>query len=224
MKTLKQLSEQLKDRINQFIETTDNNENSFERTTAEMKNRFQEAKKLVAIAIAKEQMLKSEYQQAIVALDISKKKAEIVSQSQHSENNIDAQQQVTQHQNRVNELEQQMHAQEAIVTDLTVLLKEFYQQFRSISIDLDNLYQRQQQSKTRADFNKLFAEFDLSDANNAIHQAKEELKKTEAEAKKWEKHNQRKRNQSENKKDEDFNVDEALAALKRDILGSSQND
>ncbi len=224
MKTLKQISEQLKDGINQFIDSAESNENNVDSATDEMKMRIEEAKTFVATEIAKEQLLKTEYQQAVQTLNRSREKAELVSQTQDSETNNDAQQRVYQHQNRVNELETQIHAQEAIVADLIAALKEIYQQFRSTSVDLDNLSQRHQQAKSRANFNKLLAEFELSDARIAIHQAEKELRNAEAEAIVWEKRRQRKNNQDMNKKEEGFNVDEALAALKKDILGSSQND
>ena len=224
MKTLKQITEQLKDGINQFIEKAENGETLVEKTTEEMKKRIQEAKTLIATAMVEEQRLKREYQQAVEVLNSSREKAELDSKSYDAENEKEAQHRINQHQNRANELESQIHKQEQVITELTVALKDFYQQFHGISIELKELSQRHQQAKTRAEFNKILAEFELSDANNVIQHAEEALREAEAEAKHWEKRRQQNSEQSEMEKEDVFDVDGALEALKRDILGSSQND
>ncbi len=221
MKTLKQITEQVKESINQFIEETENGEILVEKSTEEMKKRIQEAKGLIATAIVEEQRLKREYQQVIEALNSLREKTETASQSLDAENEKEAQHLINQHQNRANELEGQIHEQEQVINELTGALKDFYQQFHEISIKLKELSQRHQQAKTRSEFNKILAEFELSDANNVIQHAEEALRKAEAEAKQWEKRRQRNSEQSDMKKEEAFNVDDALEALKRDILGSN---
>lgn len=230
MKRLKQISEQIKESINQFIETAENQKSPIEKTIFDMKKRILEAKKLAAVAIAEAQMLKRTYQEAVDTAEMWRKKADDASQNGDTDRSTAAQQREQQHLQRANDLEQQIHAQEAVVADLKTALKEFYQQFRNAVKRAKTLLQRQKQAETTAEFYKtttefykLLAEFDLPDDNVVFQQAEQEVKETEAEAKMWKERNRRGAVQPETSKD-NSNLDEVLAALKDDILGSSQND
>jgi hypothetical protein len=57
--------------------------------------------------------------------------------------------------------------------------------------------------------------------SNALEQAEQKLKKTEAEAELWEKRNRRTETQPKTNEDA-FNLDQELAKLKKDILGSKE--
>ena len=223
MKKLKQISEQIKENIDQFIEAAENNKSPLEEIIVDMKRRIAEAKELVATAIAEEQRLKKAYQETVDTVEMWGKKADAASQDGDTEKLTAAQQRKQQHLQRANDLERQIHAQEAVVTDLKTALYEFYQQFRDAAKRAEMLSQRQKQAETRAEFYKLLAEFDISDDKIVFQQAEQALKETEAKAKMWKERNRRATVQTETNQ-KDSNLDEALAALKNDILGSSQND
>jgi phage shock protein A len=223
MKSLKQISEQIKENIDQFIEAAENNKSPLEKTIADMKKRIAAAKGLVATAIAEVQRLKRAYQETVNTAEMWDKKADAASQDGDAERATAAQQRKQQHLQRANDLERQIHAQEAVVADLKTALHEFYLQFRDASKRIETLSQRQKQAETRAEFYKLLAEFDLPDDNVVFQQAEQELKEKETEAKMWEKRNRRTKVQTETS-EEDSDLDAALAALKSDILGRSQND
>ena len=219
MKRLKQISEQIKENIDQFIAAAESNQSLLGKTIADMKKRIAEAKELVATAIAEEQRLKQAYHEAVETARVWREKADATSQDEHTKNVKEAQQ----HLQRANDLERQIHAQEAVVADLKTALYEFYQQFRDAAKRAETLSQRQKRAETRAEFYKLLAEFDLSNDNVAFQQAEQELKEAEAKAEIWEQRNRRATVQTETTED-NLNIDEALAALKSEILGSSQND
>ncbi len=223
MKRLKQISEQIKENIDQFIDAAENNKSPVEKTIADMKKRIAEAKELVSTAIAEVQRLKRVYLETVNTAEMWDKKADAASQDGDAERSTAAQQRKQQHLQRANDLEQQIHVQEGIVADLKTALHEFYQQFRDASKRIETLSQRQKQAQTRAEFYKLLAEFDLPDDNSAFQQAEQKLKETEAKAKMWEERSLRTKLQTETS-EEDSDLDAALAALKSDILGSSQND
>ena len=219
MKRLKQISEQIKENIDQFIAAAENNKSPLEKTIVDMKRRIAEAKELVATAIAEEQRLKQAYHEAVETAQVWREKVNATSQDGHTKSVKEAQL----HLQRVNDLERQIHAQEAVVADLKTALYEFYQQFRDAAKRAETLSQRQKQAETRAEFYKLLAEFDLSEDNVAFQQAEQELKETETEAEMWEQRNRRAAAQTETIED-NLDIDETLAALKNEILGSSQND
>ena len=114
MKRLKQISEQIKEGINQFIDTAENNESLLDKTIADMKRRITEAKDLVATAIAELQRLKRAYQEAVEASQMWGEKADIASQKCDTESAKEAQQREQQYLQRANDLDQQIHAQEAV--------------------------------------------------------------------------------------------------------------
>ena len=219
MKRLKQISEQIKENIDQFIAAAESNQSLLGKTIVDMKKRIADAKELVATAIAEEQRLKQAYHEAVETARVWHEKADATLQDEHTKNVKEAQQ----HLQRANDLEQQIHAQEAVVANLKTALYEFYQQFRDAAKRAETLSQRQKRAETRAEFYKLLAEFDLSNDNVAFQQAEQELKETEAKAEMWEQRNRRATVQTETTED-NLNIDEALAALKSEILGSSQND
>ena len=109
------------------------------------------------------------------------------------------------------------------LANLKTALHEFYHQFRNAAKRTETLSQRQKQAEALTEFYKLLAEFDLPDENIAFQQAEQKLKETEAEAKMWEERNRRTQVETETSAEES-ELDAALAALKEDILGSSQND
>lgn len=219
MKRLKQISEQIKENINQFIEAADNNESPLDKTIVDMKERIAEAKELISTEIATLSSLRHAYQEAADKVKVWDEKEAAALQDDNTEHANEAQQRKQQHLQRANDLEQQIQTQEAVVDDFKTALKEFYQQFRNASEQIKTLSQRQKQAETRAAFYKLLAEFELPDANIAFQQAEQVLKNTEAEAKMWEKRNRRTTVQSEPAK-KDSDLDEALATLKKDVLGS----
>ncbi|MDE0314463.1 MAG: PspA/IM30 family protein [Candidatus Poribacteria bacterium] len=222
MKRLKQISEQIKENIDQFIAAAENNKSpleEIEKTIVDMKKRIAEAKELVATAIAEEQRLRQAYHEAAKTAQVWREKVDATLQEGQTKSVKDAQQ----HLQRAHDLERQIHAQEAVVSDLKTALYEFYQQFRDAAKRAETLSQRQKQAETRAEFYKLLAEFDLPDDNSTFQQAEQKLKETEAEAKMWEERNRRATSQTETP-EADSDLDQALAALKSDILGSSQND
>lgn len=223
MKRLKQISAQIKENIDQFVEAAENNKSPLEKTIVDMKRRIAEAKELVAAAIAEEQRLKQAYQEAVDEAKMWRKKVDAALHSNNKERANEIQQREQQYLQQANDLKQQIHAQEAVVADLKTALYEFYQQFRDAVKRVETLSQRQKQAETRAEFYKLLAEFDLPDDNIVFQQAEQELKKTEAKAEMWEERTRRATDQMEIP-EKDSDLDETLAALKSDILGSSQND
>jgi predicted nucleic acid-binding Zn-ribbon protein len=117
-------------------------------------------------------------------------------------------------------LEKRILAQQNVVDDLKTTLLEFYRQFQDVSKRATTLVHRQKQAETRAEFYKLLAEFDLPD-NITFEQAEQKLKAAEDRAETWEQRNRSTAVKVE-KSEDDFDVDEALAALKSDVLGNSQ--
>ncbi len=223
MKRLKQISAQIKENIDQFVEAAENNKSPLEKTIVDMKRRIAEAKELVAAAIAEEQRLKQAYREAVDEAKMWRKKVDAALHNNNKERANEIQQREQQYLQQANDLKQQIHAQEAVVADLKTALYEFYQQFRDAAKRAETLSQRRKQAETRAEFYKLLAEFDLPDDNIVFQQAEQELKKTEAKAEMWEERSRRATDQMEIP-EKDSDLDETLAALKSDILGSSQND
>ena len=222
MKSLRRISEQIKDSINQFMDAIDDNESLIKKTIDDMRIRINEAKEHVATAIGELNRLKYTYTEAVKTAQMWKNKVDSASQDQNPETENNAEK-LQQHLQRVNELEQQIQNQETIVADLTSALKEFHQQFREASKRVETLSHQQKQAETREEFYKLLAEFDLPDENTAFQQAEQELKETEARAKMWEERNRTSPSQTEANEKKN-KIDETLAALKSDILGSREND
>ena len=223
MKEIKEISEQIRDGITRFIETIDDTESVLDKTIVDMKKRLAEAKDLVATAIAEEQRLKRAYHEAVDSAETWGKKADTASQAEDLERASDARQRQQQHLSRAEDYKRQMNAQEAIVDRLKTALHDFYHRFRDAVKRAETLCHRQKQSETRAKLYKLlFDEID-DDVSEAFEQAEQKLKTAEVEAGVWE----RKRRQSVTEAEtigDKTDVDQALAALKNDILGSRRND
>ncbi len=227
MKKLKQISEQIKENITQFIEDVEMSESVLEKSIEDMKQQIQKAKKLVATAIADEQKLKRAYREAIDAANRCENRVNILLQNNDDQEANELQQQSKKYLQLAHDLEQRILAQETVVAQLKTDLLEVYHRFNNTSNEVGTLIQDQEHAKTRAEFYKVLAELEGIeldiDINQVIQKAKKMVKKAESEAKMWEQRNQRNILPTETTQ-EDFNVDEALANLKKDILGSRQND
>lgn len=227
MKKLKQISEQIKENITQFIEDAEMSESVLEKSIADMKQQIQMAKKLVATAIADEQKLKRAYREAIDAANRCENRVNILLQNNDDQEANELQQQSKKYLQLAHDLEQRILAQETVVAQLKTDLLEVYHRCNNTSNQVETLIQDQKHAKTRAEFYKVLAELEGIeldiDINQVVQKAEEMAKKAESEARMWEQRNQRNILPTETTQN-DFNVDEALAVLKKDILGSSQND
>ncbi len=223
MKRLRAISEQITERINKFIEDLEKNGSTLDNTIYDMKKRINAAKAHVATAIAGVQTLKHTYQMVVDKVrmwdEIAKTSIENGDHVRASEANQHKEQLIR----RAQDIEQRIQTQENIVTELKAELLEFYLRLKNSSEHVESLSHRKKQAETRAAFYKVLAEFDLSDDNNTFQQAEEELKAAEEEAKRWEERSRKTTVKRETPKKEN-KLDEALAALKNDILGDSQND
>lgn len=227
MKRLKQITEQIKENITQFIEDAEMSEPVLEKTIEDMKQQIQKAKKLVATAIADEQKLKRAYREAIDAANRCENRVDILLQNNDDQEANELQQQSKKYLQLAHDFEQRILAQETVVAQLKTDLLEVYHRCNNTSNQVETLIQDQKHAKTRAEFYKVLAELEGIeldiDVNQVVQKAEKIAKKAESEAKMWEQRNQRNILPTETTQ-EDFNVDEALAVLKKDILGNSQND
>lgn len=220
MKKLLEISEQIRESIIQFIEEGDDPESVLDKTVIDMKKRIAEAKELVAAAIAEEQILKQAYQEAVDAAEVWTKKVDAALQNRDIAAARKARQNKQQQTQRANDYERQIHAQQAVVSSLRTALNEFYQQFQNTVKQAETLQHHQKQAETRLELHKLLVEIEPY-VSNALEQAAQKLKKTETEAELWEKRNRRTETQPETNGDA-FNLDQELAKLKEDILGSKE--
>ena len=213
----------IKKNIDILIESETEKESTLEMKILDMKNRINIAKGIIANAIAEIEIMKPAYNNAINALENWQKIVDSAITDDDSEKADEARQKLHQHQERVNELEKQIQLQETVVSELKAILISYHRQFKAASERAESLTQQQKQAELRAEFYQLFADSDNSDDSHAFKQAEIRLKNTETEA---ELLKERKHNTTEKaeKNKEDFNVDEALAALKNEILGSNKND
>lgn len=227
MKKLRQLSEQIVENINQFIENAEDNDSHLNKAVEDMKKQIQAAKEIIAVAIADEQKLKRAYREAIDAYKRCEHRSNTLSQNNNEQHANEIRQQAKKYQELAHDLEQRIRAQETVVAQLKADLFEVYQRFNDTSNQIGTLIQDQEQARTQAEFYKVLAEFeDIElgiDIDHAVQKAEKIAKKAETEAKMWEQRYQQNIQPIEATQ-EDFNIDEALANLKRDILGSSQND
>lgn len=227
MKKIKQISEQIKENINQFIEDAENSESVVEKSLSDMKQQIQKAKELVATAIADEQKLKRTYREAIDAANRCDNRVNILLQNNNDQQANELQQQRKKYLQLAHDLEQRILAQETFVAQLKTDLLEVYHRFNNTSNQVQTLIQDQEHAKAREEFYKVLAVFeDMElgiDTDELVQIAEEKAVKAESEVKMWEHKKQRNIVPTEITQ-EDFNIDEALASLKKDILGSSQND
>ena len=221
MKGLKEISEQIREGITQFIEVVDGTESLVDKTILDMKKRLAEAKDLVATAIAEEQRLKRAYQEAIDAAEIWGKRTDDASQKGDHVRASEAQQHKQRHLLRADDYKRQMDVQATVVARLKAALHEFYHELRDAMKRAEALCQRQKQADTRAKFYKLLFDEIGNDMSKVFKQAEQKLKATETEAEVWEGKSCQTTAEAETTGD-NFNLDQALADLKDDVLGSRQ--
>ncbi|RKU37192.1 hypothetical protein C6496_10625 [Candidatus Poribacteria bacterium] len=222
MKKLKEISEQIRDSIMQFVEESDGGGSMLEKTVVEMKKRIAVAKELVAEAIAEKERLKHSHQEAVNAVEVWAKKADAALQDGDIAAAREARQRKQQQVQRADDYERQIQTQHAVIDSLKTALNDFYQQFQNTVQRTETLHHHQKQAETRLKLHKLIGEIEPH-LSNTVKQVEEKIKKTEAAAELWEKQNPRTETESETHR-EAFNLDEALAKLKEDILGSKKND
>lgn len=222
MKKLKEISEQIRDSITQFVEAANGAESDLDKTVVDMKKRIATAKELVAEAIAEKERLKQSHQEAINAVEVWAKKADAALQDGNMEAAREARKRKQQQVQRADDYERQIQTQHAVIDSLKTALNDFYQQFQNTVQRTETLHHHQKQAETRLKLHKLIAEIEPY-LSNTFKQTKEKIKKTEAAAELWEKQSRRTETQQQTKGDA-FNLDEELAKLKEDILGSKKND
>jgi phage shock protein A len=219
VKGLKEISEQIRDGITQFLEAADGSESLVDKTILNMKKRLAEAKDLIAAAIAETQRLRRTYQEAIDTAEIWGKKADDALQKGDHVRASEAQQHKQQHLLLADDYKRQIDDQEAVVVRLKTALHEFYHQFQDAVKRAETLCQRQKQADTRAKLYKLLFDEIGNDVSKVFKQAERKLKTTEAEAEMSEGKSPLTSTEAETTGD-NFNLDQALADLKDDVLGS----
>ena len=220
MRRLKEISEQIRENISQFLEAVDRTESLLDEAVVDMKERLDEAKELVAIAIAEEQKLKHAHQMAVDAANMWNEKADAALQNNDIASTSEARQRRQQHLDIADGYKRQMVAQQAVVASLKTALREFYQQFQTAAGHAETLSHRQKQAETRAELYKLIAAGEEV-VSDVLAQAERKLKTVEEKAEAWE--NQNRSDTVEVKKNVDSsNLDKALAELKSDVLGSDR--
>lgn len=219
MKTLKEISEQIRESINQFLETVDGAESLLETAVVDMKARLDEAKDLVAAAIAEEQRLKRAYQEAVDTANVWSGKADVALQNRDIARASEAQQRKRHHLNVAEGYKHQIAVQATVITSLKTALHEFYRQFQNAAGHAETLSHRQKQAETRTGLYKLIAAAENA-ISTALTQAEQKLKTTEEKAEIWE--NRNRRDATHVKKNADSSdLDQSLAELKSDVLGSN---
>lgn len=221
MKRLKEISEQIREGITEFIEAVDDSKSLVDKTILDMKARLAEAKNLVATAIAETQRLKRAYQEAIDAAETWNKRADDALQKGDQRRANEAQQYKQRHLCLADDYKRQIDDQEAVVARLKTALHEFYRQFQDAVKRAETLCQRQKQADTRVKFYKMLCDEIRNDVSKVFKQAEQKLKITEAEAEMWEDKSSPTPTEAETTGDT-RNLDQALADLKDDVLGSRQ--
>ena len=216
MKRLKEISEQIRENITQFMEAVEGAESSLDKTIVDMKKRLDEAKELVATAMAEGQRLKRAYQEAIDTAGMWGEKADAALQSRDIARASEARQRKRHYLNLADGYKHQIIDQEAVVVSLKTVLHEFYQKFRNAAVHTETLSHRQKRAETRAELYKLVAVAENT-LSATFEQAEKKLKVMEEKAEVWE--NQNRDDTTEVKKNTDSsNLDETLAELKSDVL------
>lgn len=218
MKRLKEISEQIRENINQFLEAADDAEASLDKAIIDMKERLAEAKELVATAIADEQRLKRAYQEAIGTAKVWDEKADAALQNRDIARAGEARQRKQQHLNVAEDYERQIVAQEAVVASLKTALHQFYQQFQNAAVQAETLSHRRKQAEARTELHKLIAAAENT-ISTSFEQAEQKLKAMEEKAEVWENQNRPDASKVE-KNVSDSNLDQTLAELKSDVLGN----
>ena len=220
MKTLKEISEQIRENINQFLEAVDGAESLLDKAIVDMKEHLDEAKDLVATAIAEEQGLKRAYQEAVDTANMWGEKADAALQNRDIARASEARQRNRHYLDVADGYKRQIAAQKAVVTSLKTALHEFYQQFQSATGHAETLSHRQKQAETRAELYKLIVAAENA-ISTALAQSEQKLKTAEEKAEIWEDRNRRDAADVKKKAD-GSNLDQTLAELKSDVLGSNR--
>ena len=221
MKGLREISEQIRDGITEFIAAAEGSKSVIDKTILDMKKRIAEAKDLIATAIAERQRLKRAYQEALNTAEMWREKADDALRMGDQVSASEAQQHKQQQLHRAADYKRQIDKQEAVITRLKTALHEFYHQFRDAAKRAETLCQRQKQADTRAKLYQVLFDEIGNDVSNVFKQAEQHLKKTEAEAETWE-HKSRSTTAETETAGDTSNLDQALADLKADVLGSKR--
>ena len=221
MKGIKEISEQIRDGITEFIEAAEGSQSVVDKTILDMKKRLAEAKDLIAGAIAEGQRLKRAYQDAKDTAEMWHKRVDNALEKGDHVSVREAQQRKQQQLRRADDYKRQMDAQEAVVAHLKAALHEFYHQFRDAAERAETLCQSQKQADTRAKLYKLLSDEIGNDVSKVFKQAAQRLKTTETKAEMWERQSRSTTTEPE-KAGDTSNLDQALADLKADVLGSGQ--
>lgn len=219
MKRIKEISEQVRENISQFLEAVDGAESSLDKAIVDMKERLAEAKELVATAIAEEQKLKRAYQEAVATAQVWGERADAALQNRDMARVKDARQRKQQQLDIADTYKRQLVVQETVVASLKTVLHGFYQQFQNAVMRAETLSHRQKQAETRAEFYKLIAAAEHT-ISTAFEHAEQKLKTVEEKAEIS--GNRERSDATEMKKNvNDSDLDQALAELKSDVLGSN---
>ncbi len=221
MKGIKEISEQIRDGITEFIEAAEGSQSVVDKTILDMKKRLAEAKDLIAGAIAEGQRLKRAYQDAKDTAEMWHKRVDNALEKGDHVSVREAQQRKQQQLRRADDYKRQMDAQEAVVAHLKAALHEFYHQFRDAAERAETLCQSQKQADTRAKLYKLLSDEIGNDVSKVFKQAAQRLKTTETKAEMWERKSRSTTTEPE-KAGDTSNLDQALADLKADVLSSGQ--
>lgn len=216
MNKIKKISDKIRERIDQLFEDLEDNENEIDKTLSDMKNRIPEAIDLVATAIAEEKRLKHEYRELLRIDNISDGN---ISQDEANTNSGWKREYLR----KINKLDKQIGEQERVVAELKSDLFNFYQEYQNALKQAKTLSIRQKQAETQVEFYRKLSEFSMPDHKVVFQQAENELKETEAKAKMLKQKNRKHINRTTDN-EEVPNIDDKLDELKRDILGSGQND
>lgn len=221
MKGIKEISEQIRENITQFLEAVEGTESFLNAAVLDMKKRLIEAKDLVATAIAEEQRLKRAYQEAVDAAKVWDNKADAAEQQGNHRRASEAHQCKQEYMIRADDYKHQIDAQKVVVARLKSALHEFYQRFRDAAEQAEELHQRQKQAKTRTELYQLLSDEIANGVSEALERAKQKLKATEAKAEILENKYHQTTTKAEATGDS-LNLDQALAELKDDVLGSGR--
>ena len=221
MKGIKKISEQIRESITQFLEAVEGPESFLNAAILDMKKRLAEAKDLVATAIAEEQRLKRAYQEAVDAAKVWDHKADTAEQEGDQVRASEARQRTQQYMTRADDYKHQIDAQAAVVARLKSALHEFYQPFRDAAERAEELHLRQKQAETRTELYQVLSDEVTNGVSEALERGKQKLKATEAKAEILEGTSCQTTIRTE-MTEGSLNLDQALAELKDDVLGSGR--
>lgn len=221
MKGIKKISEQARESITQFLEVVEGNESFLNGAILDMKKRLTEAKELVATAIAEEQRLKRAYQEAVDAAKVWENKADTAEQEGNQVRVSEARQRTQHYMARADDYKHQIDAQAAVVARLKSALHEFYQQFRDAAEQAEELQQRQKQAETRTELYRVLSDEVANGVSEVLERTEQKLKTTEAKAEILEGKSRQTTTRTE-MTEGSLDLDQALAELKDDVLGSGR--